>query len=487
MAPRSWLIALAAATLVAGCGSSHSKAGATKRVEHPATLELAGPGGADPLGTWAHEVESQSHGKIRLRPGPEVTAGPDAEQRIVAAVRSGRTPFAYVGARVFDLYGNHAFQALMAPMLIDSYALEQQVLSSPLVSQMLDSVKRLGVVGIAVLPGPLRRTLGVTRSFTVPSDFDGAVVGYAKSALTAEALRALGASPQTIRPGGDVRGFDGLESQLGTIFSNGYMLHARSITVAPALWPRPLVLIMNPRTFARLSANQQNVLRTALSHSFNEYTDALRQTETDAMHQLCRGHARFLEADPAQFRAAFASVYAQLQRDPRTASYIAQIEKMKQGTTPEPIPSCRQATTTAARNPTPIDGVWRTTRTPEQSHDTTPENYGTFIHVFDRGRYAFQQWSPHACTWSYGRYSLAGKRLRFVVISAGGTAPTGAGGKPGETITLLWNIYRGKLSLPNAPELHDAPVERTPYELLSKTPSSKYFVKRCPLPANWDR
>src|SRR5689334_11021979 len=106
MACRSWFVALAATTLVAaGCGGSHSKAGAGNRADHPATLELAGPGGGDPLGVWAHEVERRSRGTIRLESGPDVTGSPDAEQSLIAAVRAGRTKFAYVGARVFDLYG----------------------------------------------------------------------------------------------------------------------------------------------------------------------------------------------------------------------------------------------------------------------------------------------------------------------------------------------------------------------------------------------
>jgi hypothetical protein len=372
-------------------------------------------------------------------------------------------------------------------MLIDSYGLEQKVLASPLAAQMLGSVRRLGVVGVAILPGPLRRTLGRTRSFTSPREFQGAVVGYTKSALTADALRALGAEPRALTPGGALTGLDGVESHLGSIVANGYMEHSRSITVAPVLWPRPLVLIMNPRTYAHLSANQQHILRTALGSIFDEYTAALQETDTSGIQQLCRAHEQLIAGDSAQFRAAFAPVYAQLERDPRTASYIAQIEKMKQGVAPESAPRCGSATAVAARRPTPIDGVWRTTRSPAQAHDTAPENYGTFIHVFDRGRWAFQQWSQRACTWAYGTYSLRGKRVRFVDANAGGIAPTNTNAKPGGSITLLWNIYRGRLSLPNAPEFHDQPVERTPYALINKSPSSKYFIKRCPPPANWDR
>ena len=489
MARKLWLVALATAGLVtvAGCGGSHSKAGARKQVEHPAVLRLANGGGAhDPIGMWAEQVETLSHGQLKVDPGQEIDPTPDVERRIVAQVRAGHIAFALVGARVFDRVGDRDFQALAAPMLVDSYRLEAKVFATRIPRQMLESTRRLGVVGVALLPGPLRRMLGVTRSFVHPADFRGAVVGEQESALTETALRLLGATPRPIAPGSQLTGLDGLEGNLVTIFANGYMANSRSVTVTPVLWPRPFALIMNPRAFARLSPNQQAILREAAARISGRYVDQLAADEQSATRQLCRASARLIAANTPEFRTAFAPVYAELEQDPRTASYIAQIEAMKRGMPAEPPPSCGAQAASAPRLPTPLDGVWRTTRTPKQG-GPQPENHGTFIHVFDRGRYAFQQWSARACTWAYGTYTLQGKEIRLVNVKGGGIAPSNAGAKPGETVPLHWNVYRGELSLPNAPEAHDSPIEATPYTLVDKTPSSKYFIKRCPPPANWDR
>src|SRR5947208_3214538 len=121
MARATWIAVLAvAAIVVSGCGGGHSKAGA--RVEHPAVLSLVngGASGSDPVGIWAHEVETLSHGKLQVPPGREIAPAADVERRVVAQVRSGRIEFGLVGARVFDLLGDRDFQALATPMLIDS-------------------------------------------------------------------------------------------------------------------------------------------------------------------------------------------------------------------------------------------------------------------------------------------------------------------------------------------------------------------------------
>ena len=52
--------------------------------------------------------------------------------------------------------GVTSFQALLAPFLVDSLELERRVLESPLATRMLEGVEQAGVVGIALLAGPLR-------------------------------------------------------------------------------------------------------------------------------------------------------------------------------------------------------------------------------------------------------------------------------------------------------------------------------------------
>ena len=92
------------------------------------------------------------------------------ETGVIGDVKAGKADLGWAGSRAFDSVGVPAFDALHAPLLIDSYALEQRVLQSPLVGEMLDGLKPLGVVGLGILPGPLRKPLGVSR-LVRPADY----------------------------------------------------------------------------------------------------------------------------------------------------------------------------------------------------------------------------------------------------------------------------------------------------------------------------
>jgi TRAP-type C4-dicarboxylate transport system substrate-binding protein len=74
---------------------------------------------------FVQRVRELSGGRIRIdvvdRWGD---FSPDAEQQVVRDVSTGAVDLGWPGTRVFDTLGVDRFQALTAPMLIDSYALE---------------------------------------------------------------------------------------------------------------------------------------------------------------------------------------------------------------------------------------------------------------------------------------------------------------------------------------------------------------------------
>ena len=80
---------------------------------------------------------------------------------MIRDVEAGKADLGWAGSRAFDNVGVQSFDALHAPLLIDNYPLEHKVLESPLCHEMLEGLEPVGLVGIGILPGPMRKPLGV--------------------------------------------------------------------------------------------------------------------------------------------------------------------------------------------------------------------------------------------------------------------------------------------------------------------------------------
>src|SRR5262249_2489084 len=146
-------------------------------------------------------------------------------------------------------------EALQAPFLIDNVALEQRVLASDIPGRMLDGLRQSGLVGLAILPGTLRRPLGFSRPLRSAVDFRGAPIGIRASAVTAEIFRSLGAVPIVLRPDDNPSGLDGIEDSFSNI-DFGFAVRGATITGNVDFEPRPNVIFINRRAFLSLSAAQ---------------------------------------------------------------------------------------------------------------------------------------------------------------------------------------------------------------------------------------
>src|SRR3954465_8583343 len=153
-------VALLAATLglaVTGClGSKSDKAGGAQH-RKPVVLTMANSNDFPwELGPFAAAAARLSKQTIRIEFKNDWRKGaPCYETGMIGDVKAGKADLGSAGSRAFDRVGVPPFDALHAPLLIDSYALEQRVLQSPLVGDMLHGLKPLGVIGLGVLPGPL--------------------------------------------------------------------------------------------------------------------------------------------------------------------------------------------------------------------------------------------------------------------------------------------------------------------------------------------
>jgi TRAP-type C4-dicarboxylate transport system substrate-binding protein len=443
------------------------------------------------LDGFVDEVNRLSGGKMRIVVKTSWRWGQVAsEAGLIGDVRAGKADLGVVGSRAWDFLGVTSFRALGAPLLIDSYALQDRVLESHLIRGMLRALSPVGIVGLGVLPGPLRHPLGIARPLLAPSDYAGLRIGMQQSRIGSETMRAFGADPIWWATGAPISGFGGIEQQIGSIAGNQYDRVGRYLTANVVLWPRPLVVFADRGALAKLTAAERRVLSQAIIGDLSAQTRFQLGAERESTGNLCRAHrVRFVTATARDLRAlarAVRPVYAALERDPQTREIIAQITALRSGLPPEAAPACGPESRGVTER-SPLDGVWvMNTKYGDEPSDPSPgpDNYGHWIFVFDHGHFADTQEYLNACTWGYGTFTVNGDKMAWTFTDGGGINAGGAN-KPGEFFSFRWSLYRDTLTVSPVPgAISPVNFYGKPWHRISLAPSASYLNRRCPPPAN---
>jgi TRAP-type C4-dicarboxylate transport system substrate-binding protein len=358
---------------VAGCGGTGDDRAGGKGSTKAVRLTLANPlPQPDELRPFVDEVERISDGKIDVRFRNEWLGWPwhRTEAALIRDVAAGKADLGWVGSRAWDDVGVTSFDALHAPLAVESYKLQGEVLEAGIADELIEGVEPLGLVGLGVLPGPLRKVLGVERPFLRPADFDGMRVGLNRSQVGSASLRALGAVPVTVPGGVDLVGqVDGLEQQVASIDGNTYDDAAKYLTANVNLWPRWVVVFMNAERFEQLARSQQDALREAVRTARPMMLAAAKGAQEVSTAALCgRGLTLAVAStsELATLRAAVAPVIEDLARDETTREVLERIEELRQGSAaPDSIAPCPVRTTPRASGA--LDGTYVTVTTAEDA------------------------------------------------------------------------------------------------------------------------
>jgi TRAP-type transport system periplasmic protein len=337
-------LAVIAAVVAGGCsggGAAGDKAGGSGE---PVVLRMANAYGdldvVPAVQDFVSRVKERSGGNLRIRVAS--TWGDyadDAEQQVVRAVAAGEADLGWAGGRVFDTMGVSSFQALQAPMLIDSYALEQAVAASDMPGQMLQGLTKVGVRGLGVLGDGLRKPIAVKRPLLGAGDWRGITFGTLKSQGQAQAIRSLGATPMEVfrrlRNEALLDGrLQGLEMDLFVYERSALAQPAPYVTANVNLWPQMDVLFTNPGRLGALTEQQRGWLQQAAQDATGR-SAALADRDAQSLKVACQSGTRFAnasQADLASLRKAFAPVYASLEQDSQTKAFIQRIRALKQST-----------------------------------------------------------------------------------------------------------------------------------------------------------
>ena len=445
-------IALFAAT---GCGGGPAdKTGGAGKAKVTVLAIASGDHGGRDLDVFMGKVSELSHGRLQLRERDRSHASDtDYERKIAEDVRSGRVAMGKVGARAWDAVGVEDFTPLVAPFAITSLEQQERVLRSPIAHEMLVSVRRLGLQGIALLPGELRYPVGITHDAVRPADFRGAVVGIRASRIAERTLAALGARARAFADDSSFDGLDLAEQDLETLSGADGLPRVRSVTGNLPLWPRTQTVVMNQAAYDRLTGEQRRVLADAARAAIVPSRQAIVEAGEQGTDVLCThediGVVKAAPADAAAFRRAVAPVLAPVRENARTGAALAAIEGMRSGTDTVSCAGRRQRELPAQRVETKLDGTWEADVTRGAYYAARPDaaeddeaNWGPQRLTLDRGRFAFENLRyPGEPT--RGAYVVKGDLL---LMAPEGTVQQGAG----EIWRYRWSRYRDTLRLHRA-------------------------------------
>jgi hypothetical protein len=196
---------------------------------------------------------------------------------------------------------------------------------------MLAPLGRLRLVGVGILPGELRRVVGVRKPLIRLADFRGLRFGTTPARAAIATLRLLGARPVPFFKPKSVRQFDGFDFPIVYFEANKYDVQARYVTTNLEFWPRPLVIFMNRRVYERLAPEQRGLLRAAAHAAIPGAVRYTHGAEQKAMAALClRGRTRFVRASAAALASLHAAVMPVLAGvNNETRDYETVVEGMK--------------------------------------------------------------------------------------------------------------------------------------------------------------
>lgn len=443
--------AAALAVTAAACGSGGDKAGGRPSGGRPLVLTLEQSDPTYAGAQFAAAVAKRSGGSIRIDVSPDWhREGVEFERGVVEDVRAGKSDLGVIGVRVWDTLGVTSFQALIAPFLVDNLELERRVLEGPLAARMLAGLDRSGVVGVALLPGPLRRPFGYTRALVSRDDYKGARLGVYPGRVEEATFRSLGA---TTRRYLNLRG----ASREGAVLNfwaiaGGSGYRGKTLATNVVFWPRPETVVINRRAFEALTPAQQEILRDAGREAVGRRLAEVDRIEQDALRTICdRRLASFVTVPPedvAALHEGVRPVYAELERNGETRELIGEIRALRATTAThrEPL-RCPEAGAGVA---SALAGRWQATATGEEvlAAGATPREVArgpnSMTLQLESGKWVARGVDTGR-TWT-GRYTVSGDVIRLTLETCSHNPCT-----PGALAEHGWSVYRDTLSLTRLP------------------------------------
>jgi tripartite ATP-independent transporter DctP family solute receptor len=279
----------------------------------------------------ARLVEEGTAGRHRIRVFHSRQLGEEKdtiEQTRVGAIDLNRTNVAPIGSLI------PAANVLALPFLFRSFDHLHKVLDHAIGDEILASSQRHGFVSLTFYDSGSRSIYNSVRPIRTLADMKGLRIRVQQSEVMVEMIKALGAEPVEL-PYGQVstglstRLIDGAENNWPSyVTTNHYKLAPYYTLTEHTMGPE--VLVVSPRAWESLSAEDQNIFRDAARKS-SAYMRELWHGLEERSRQQARaaGNTIISEVDRKPFEQAMNTIYAKTVTDPGLRQLIERIRQVQ--------------------------------------------------------------------------------------------------------------------------------------------------------------
>jgi TRAP-type C4-dicarboxylate transport system substrate-binding protein len=454
-----FLVALTLAASVGACAGPPGRSGGDPA---PVALRSVYGNGVSGVGSdiSAAIAAASARGAVAIASPvlPQGGSPDDTDGAALAVLRAGRSDVAVIRAPALVAAGATSLAPLQAPFVVQSDDQATRVAADPIAGEMLAGLRRIGLVGLALVPGGLRHPFGYKDPLRGPADYRGAVINVRRGGGPEDIIRALGAVPDyavdDLRrarvKSGALRGIEVAFGQFGAV--DGPAVVTSNVT----LYEKFDVVVIRRSVYDTLSRAQRDALHRAVGTGVARAL-AQRRDEAGGLREWCGrvdGSSIVVPAATvAALRAATAPVLAAINGDARAAAIVARMRALGDGLAPAPGATCAGPTSTdltayavsPVGNQHVLDGTWRIAVDKDALvaagvpiHDAEA-NAGIWTLRIRKGRAEVDQPNGDPCLF---QFSFARNRVGLVQDAEGNEHCGGHGAgtfrRRGDVVTFRW-------------------------------------------------
>jgi tripartite ATP-independent transporter DctP family solute receptor len=279
----------------------------------------------------ARLVEERTGGRHHIRVFHSRQLGEEKdtiEQTRVGAIDLNRTNVAPIGSLI------PAANVLALPFLFRSFDHLHKVLDHEIGEEILASSQRHGFVGLTFYDSGSRSIYNSVRPVRTLADMKGLRIRVQQSDLMVDMIKALGAEPIELPYGQVLTGLstkliDGAENNWPSYVTTGHYKLAPYYTLTEHTMS-PELLVMSPRAWESLSAEDQEIFRDAARKSSAFMRDLWSGLEEHSRQQArAAGNTIIADFDRKPFEHAMSAIYEKTVSDPGLRQLIERIRKVQ--------------------------------------------------------------------------------------------------------------------------------------------------------------